>query len=132
MRETCEDNPLLADCPYSNMGTPTPAPVEPETIPDDEPQFIAAAQNVLSTNCGGCHGSALTEAQALGAINYIDDWDELIQAGLVEECSPGSSPIIGIMRSGEMPPAASGLNAVSDADISVVANAIELSCRYTY
>jgi mono/diheme cytochrome c family protein len=131
IRETCDDNPLLAGCPYANTGGTSPPPRTPrEPSSDIEPQYVAAARNVLDANCGACHGPELTELQASGAINYIDDWNQLIQAGLIEPCEPESSRIIEVMRTGEMPPARSGQNTVTDADVSVVVVAIELDCMY--
>jgi mono/diheme cytochrome c family protein len=132
VRETCDDNPLLAGCPSVNVGgTPLSPPEAPGPAPVYEPQFISLARNVLSANCGACHGATLTEAQASAAINYIDDWGQLIEAGLIDECSPESSRIIEVMRTGEMPPASWEFS-VSDADIDTVAGAIELACRYGY
>jgi mono/diheme cytochrome c family protein len=133
VRETCEDNPLLAGCPFASTGAATPPPsppATPEPIPDDEPQYITRARFILTAYCGGCHGASLTEAQALGGINYISDWEQLIEAGLIDLCSPESSRVVVVMRTGEMPPAASGLDAVSDADIHVVEEGIELDCKY--
>lgn len=137
MRETCEDNPLLAGCPYSNGGSssggplPPPPPDSPpnyEEYEDEEEFVIAAAENVLASYCGACHGSALTEAQASAAINYVDDWDELVEEGLVQRCWPERSRVIEVMRSGRMPPAESGLAVVPEAEINFVANAIEVDC----
>jgi hypothetical protein len=131
VRETCEDNPLLAGCPFASMGAATPPspPAKPGPMPEIEPQYITRAKFVLSAYCGGCHGAALTEAQALGGINYISDWEQLIEAGLIERCSPESSRIVEVMRTGEMPPPETGIDAVSDADINVVKDGIVLDCR---
>jgi len=133
VRETCEDNPLLAGCPSADTGgTSLPPPAAAEPVPANEPQPITRAQFVLLAYCGACHGAALTPAQAGGGINYINDWERLIEAGLIDLCSPESSRIVEVMRTGEMPPPASGLDPVSDADIAVVEAAIELDCRYDY
>jgi mono/diheme cytochrome c family protein len=129
IRETCEDNPLLAGCPYANTrGPATPSPGRAES-PREQPLYVAAARNVLVSRCGACHGAPLTAAQASAAINYIDDWNQLIAAGLIEKCSPQSSRVIEVMRSGEMPPSSSGVPAVPVAEIEVVAAAIELDCN---
>src|SRR5688572_18419146 len=83
-RETCEDNPLLADCPLPAddiNGDPLPPREDPAPTPSDEPNdgqsaedlARAAAENVLASRCGGCHGPALTPAQASAGMNYIDD-----------------------------------------------------------
>jgi mono/diheme cytochrome c family protein len=128
VRETCEDNPLLAGCSSADPGRNLPSPPEPEASSDEEPLYLAAARNVLASYCGACHGPALTASQASGGINYINDWDELIQAGLIQECSPGRSRIIEVIRREEMPPPGSGLPIVSNADLQVVVNAIEIDC----
>lgn len=132
VRETCEDNPLLAGCPFASTGgtSPSSPPVTPGPSPANEPQYITRAQNVLSAYCGGCHGDVLTEGQALGGINYINDWDRLIASGLITLCAPESSRVVEVMRTAEMPPLSSGIDPVSDADIAVVEEGIELDCRY--
>jgi mono/diheme cytochrome c family protein len=132
VRETCEDNPLLAGCPYAGTGSGSPPPDQPVEIPDpmetpEESLDIAIARNVLLTNCGACHGSALTKDQASGGINYIDIWSELIRAGLIATCSDNSR-IIRVMRRGDMPPPVSGLPAVPDVEIELVARAIDREC----
>ena len=127
MRETCADNPLLAGCPSASPAA-VPPPVEVEVEDEEEPQFGLSAENVLASHCGACHGPALTPAQASAGINYIDDWDRLIETGLIERCAPGRSPIVQVMRNGEMPPAGSGLSPVPDRDVEVVMEAIELDC----
>ena len=133
-RETCADNPLLAGCPYASTGgsssvSPAEPVAPPENSPDVVPQYLAAAaENVLASNCGGCHGGALTESQASATINYIDDWDRLIQTGLIVPCSPRRSRIIQVMRNGDEPPPASGVGPVTDSDIGVVIDAIEFGC----
>jgi hypothetical protein len=128
-RETCEDNPLLADCPYAGGGNPTSTPAQPVGVPtEDPPLYLAAAQNVLMVYCGACHGPPLTPDQASARINYINDWEQLIRVGLIEECSPERSRIVEVMRTGEMPPPNSGVPAVQEADANVVVQAIEIEC----
>ena len=135
VRETCEDNPLLAECPYASGGSNRPPPPdeppeeEPEPPEEEESLPVAAARNILVSYCGGCHGSPLTEEQASARINYIDDWNQLTEAGLIVECEPARSRIIEVMRTGEMPPPASRLPPVSEAEIGFVESAIELGCR---
>lgn len=70
----------------------------------------------------------MTEDQASDGINYIDDWEQLIRARLIDECSPESSRIVEIMRSREMPPPNSGVDPMTAADIDAVATAIDLDC----
>jgi hypothetical protein len=138
-RETCEDNPLLAGCALPvDICRDSPqnasCPPEPEPEPEPEPPVdqllgeVAAAQNVLVSHCGGCHGPALTPNQASASFNYVDDWDRLIDVGMIERCSPERSPIIERMRTGDMPPVNSGLPPVPEADINVVEVAINLDC----
>jgi hypothetical protein len=133
-RETCEDNPLLAGCALpvdicrdSPQSAGCSAP-EPEPPVDQLLYEVTAAQNVLLVYCGACHGPALTPNQASASFNYVNDWDRLIDVGLIERCSPERSPIIELMRTGDMPPAGSGLPPVSEADINVVEVAINLDC----
>lgn len=135
VRETCEDNPLLAGCPYASGGSNRPSP--PDEPPEEEPGPpeeeeslpVAAARNVLVSYCGACHSSVLTADQASARINYIDDWNQLIEAGLIVECQPERSRIIEVMRTGEMPPPVSGAPPVTEAEIGFVESAIEFGCR---
>ena len=136
-RETCQDNPLLAECPRpydycreNPQSSGCSSAPEPESSDVDGPFAIAAAQNVLSSYCGACHGPALTELQASAGINYIDDWSELIATGLIERCSPERSRIVVVMRTGRMPPPGSDRPPVSDADIGAVVDAIDFDCRF--
>jgi hypothetical protein len=133
-RETCADNPLLAECPRADdvcRDNPLSAGCAsaPEDVTPVEELRIAAAENVLATYCGACHGPALTENQASASINYINDWRQLIEVGLIEPCSPERSRIIRLMRAGDMPPAASGVPRVPDPDIDVVADTIDFGCN---
>jgi hypothetical protein len=134
-RETCADNPLLAECPQpydfcrdNPQGPDCPSAPEPDS-PENEPLAIVAATNILVSYCGACHGPGLSEAQASASINYIGDWSQLLQAGLIEECSPERSRVVLLMRTADMPPSGSGLPAVQDAAIDVVERAIELDCN---
>jgi len=136
--ERCEDNPLLVDCegelPATDIGgnplpprdDPGPAPGDD---PDDEPSAEdlarAAAENVLASNCGGCHGPALTQAQASAGMNYIDDIQKLADEGKLIPLNSAGSRIIERMREGSMPPSQSLQDKVSDADINIVAQFID-------
>jgi len=86
---------------------------------------LAIVENVLAANCGQCHGPALTPTQAQDGINYIDDLDKLVAAGLIVPLSSATSRVIVVMRDGSMPPPASGLPPVTEADIEVVASYID-------
>jgi hypothetical protein len=133
-RETCEDNPLLAECARDyrfcreDPGNPDCASAPESDLTDDEPQPVVYARNILSIHCGQCHGSGLTAGQASASINYIDDWSRLLRAGLIQKCSPERSPIIAVMRTGDMPPPDSLLSGVLDDDIEAVEDAIDLDC----
>jgi mono/diheme cytochrome c family protein len=134
-RETCEDNPLLAGCdlpPVDVNNDPIPSN-DPDPTPDpsvDEPGNAADlarenAENLLATNCGQCHGPALTPAAASAGMNYINDIDRLVTEGKIEPLNSAGSRIIERMREGSMPPVQSGLDRVSDNDINVIAQFID-------
>jgi mono/diheme cytochrome c family protein len=136
-RETCEDNPLLADCPLPPedvAGNPLPPRDDPGPAPGDDPGddgqsaedlARAAAENVLASRCGGCHGPALTPAQASAGMNYIDDMERLAEEGKIVPLNSAGSRVIERMRDGSMPPTQSQLDRVPDADINIVAQFID-------
>jgi len=135
-RETCEDNPLLADCPLPETDiNDNPIPDRPEpgpaqgADPDEEPSAEdlarAAAENVLASNCGQCHGPALTPAQASAGMNYIDDIQKLADEGKIIPLNSAGSRVIERMRDGSMPPTQSQLPKVGEADINIVAQFID-------
>ncbi len=133
VRETCADNPLLAGCLPASTGAGSPSrPMvddgEGEEPLEELPSYVHSAQNVLAAHCAACHGPALTPAQSSAGINYIDDWDRLIEVGLIERCAPARSRVVVLMRTGNMPPAMSGLLPVPEQDIAAVMEAIELDC----
>jgi len=122
--ETCDDNPLLAGC-----SAPT-APVQTNTRPPlpvgGEAELAkAAAENVLAANCGQCHGGQLTPQTAQAGMNYINDIDQLVETGKIVPLNSAGSRIIQRMVRGEMPPVASGLPRVTDADIDTVSQFID-------
>ena len=120
--ETCDDNPLLAGCQ-----APTPATTQRPPTPGgggDEAQLAkAAAENVLASNCGGCHGPALSEKQAQAGMNYIDDIDKLVETGKIVPLNAAGSRIVQRMVKGEMPPVTTG-KTVTEADINIVSEYI--------
>jgi mono/diheme cytochrome c family protein len=129
-REDCEDNNLLAECQEpedvaGGAGGPD-APVD-RPVDTNDPAELARAQaeNILASNCGGCHGQALTPAQASAGMNYIDDIDQLVETGKIQPLNSGASRIITRMVDGSMPPIQSGLPQVSDVDIDTVAQFID-------
>jgi mono/diheme cytochrome c family protein len=105
---------------------PSPPRRQPEQLESEIDLAKAATQNVLAANCGQCHGSSLTRAQAQDGINFIDDIDALVEAGLILPLNSAASRIIVVMRDGSMPPSASGLPPVTEADIATVAAFIDI------
>jgi mono/diheme cytochrome c family protein len=124
-RETCEDNALLAGCPPVDDGSGAPPVVDEPG--GDSPADLARAQaaNILESNCGQCHGPALSVDDAFAGMNYINDFDQLVENGKVQPLNSAGSRIIQRMRSGEMPPTGSGQDRVSDAEIDTVASYID-------
>jgi mono/diheme cytochrome c family protein len=138
-RETCDDNPLLAECagqlPDVDIdGNPIdrPEPPAPSGGDDgeDEPSSAedlarAAAENVLASNCGQCHGPALDQQDASAGMNYIDDIQKLADEGKIIPLNSAGSRVVQRMRDGSMPPQQSQLPKVPDADINIVAQFID-------
>jgi len=125
-RETCEDNALLAGCEPPGDGPDAP-PVDEPPVDSNNPVELARAQaaNILESNCGQCHGPALSPEDAFAGMNYINDFDQLVSNGKVQPLNSAGSRVIQRMRSGEMPPTSSGLDPVSDAEIDTVASFID-------
>jgi len=126
-------SPPVAAAPRPSQPVPMTAPEQPPSPPRPLPDPIveccglakAAAENVLLANCGQCHGPALTPAQAQDGINFIGDIDQLVVAGLIAPLSSATSRVVVVMRDGSMPPPSTGLPAVTEADIEVVAQYID-------
>jgi len=127
--ETCDQNPLLAKClPAADPSTPPVANRPPPGGGGGEAELAkAAAENVLASNCGQCHGPALTPQQALAGMNYINDIDQLVTTGKILPLNSAGSRVIQRMVRGEMPPSSSGLPAVTQNDIDTVAQYIDNS-----
>src|SRR6185436_7654324 len=108
-RETCADNALLVEC--ATTAAPTvdvgPAKSDPAALAK------AAAENILASNCGQCHGPALTVEDARAGMNYINDIDKLVQTGKIVPLDSANSRIVQRMIRGEMPPVSSGLPRVT-------------------
>jgi mono/diheme cytochrome c family protein len=129
--ETCEDNPLLAGCELPDedvRGNPI-EPQEPADDPADQgsPEELAraAAENILASNCGQCHGPALSEEDAEAGMNYINDMERLAAEGKLIPGNSAGSRIIQRMTDGSMPPVTSGRPRVTEADIDQVAQFID-------
>jgi mono/diheme cytochrome c family protein len=129
-------NPLNAECPSSpaasNAGTEVSAGAANNAgaAPKKEPASQAdldkaTAENILKSNCGYCHGPALTQLQAKAGMNYIDDIDKLVETGRILPLDSANSRLIQRMVRGEMPPPGSGYPLVSKADIDLVAAYID-------
>jgi len=125
--ETCDENPLLAKCQSTGGAVTQPGTAGPAAPPlsDEAALAKAAAENVLASNCGQCHGPALTPQQAQAGMNYIDDIDQLVSTGKIIPLNSAGSRIIQRMVRGEMPPVSSGRPQVTEADINTVAQYID-------
>ncbi|HKO93022.1 MAG TPA: hypothetical protein VJU61_17825, partial [Polyangiaceae bacterium] len=125
--ETCDQNPLLAKCqtpaaPVTGGGNPGGGN---GGLSDEAALAKAAAENVLASNCGQCHGGQLTPQTALAGMNYIDDIDQLVTTGKIVPLNSAGSRIVQRMVRGEMPPVSSGQPAVTEADITTVSQYID-------
>jgi mono/diheme cytochrome c family protein len=119
-------NPLIVAAECNNVQTPTPTPGPAPSVGDSAYDIaLEAAQNVLATNCGGCHGGQLTPETAEAGMNYIDDIDQLVATGKIIPLDSAGSRIIQRMQAGEMPPVRSGRPPVTQADINIVAQFID-------
>lgn len=76
------------------------------------------------TNCGQCHGP-LAPATNSGGINFIDDLDQLVEAGLIVPLSSASSRIVIAMQDGSMPPPGTYPYPVTGADLDTVIQYID-------
>jgi hypothetical protein len=83
----------------------------------------AAAENVLASRCGYCHGPALKD-QAEAGMNYIDDIDQLVEKGKILPLNAAGSPLVQKMVRGLMPPPGSGYPLPTAAEIDVVVSYI--------
>jgi hypothetical protein len=108
---------------------PALAPVSP---PDDADRrqdsecscLTAGVENVLTANCGQCHGPGAPVADS-GGITFINDLDRLIAAGLLVPLNSAASPIVIAMVNGSMPPPGTGLPPATDADIAIVTSYLD-------
>jgi len=125
--ETCDQNPLLAKCaPVTPPGVVTPPAANDDDDLSDEARLAkAAAENVLASNCGQCHGGQLTPQTAQAGMNYINDIDQLVSTGKIIPLNSAGSRIVQRMVNGQMPPISSGLPQVTEADITTVSQYID-------
>jgi serine/threonine-protein kinase len=120
--ETCDQNPLLAQCLTPAVpANPTPVTGRPTTGSEAD-LAKAAAENVLASNCGQCHGPG---GPALAGMNYINDIDQLVTTGKIVPLNSAGSRVVQRMVRGEMPPPQSNLPAVTKNDIDTVAQYID-------
>lgn len=129
-RDTCEDNPLLAECDTAPDETPVEeAPEDPTAPPEDSTSELelarASAENVLRVNCGQCHGPQLNAASARAGMNFIDDMDELVNQGKVIPLDSANSPVVSRMTEGSMPPLGNEGPRPSERDINLVAEFVD-------
>ena len=129
-RDTCEDNPLLAECDTNPDETPVEqAPDDSANPPVDSTSELelarAAAENVLRVNCGQCHGPQLTAAAARAGMNFIDDIDELVNQGKLVPLDSAGSPVVRRMREGSMPPLGNDGPRPSEREIEQVAEFVD-------
>jgi mono/diheme cytochrome c family protein len=120
--ETCDQNPLLAQC-LTPAVPANPPPVTGRPTTGSEADLAkAAAENVLASNCGQCHGPG---GPALAGMNYINDIDQLVTTGKIVPLNSAGSRVVQRMVRGEMPPPQSNLPAVTKNDIDTVAQYID-------
>ncbi len=133
--DPCE-NPLNVSCPNN---APPPEDEPGETLPSDgttpsnsgtepasqEELDKTAAENVLSANCGFCHGPALTQQQAKAGMNFINDINRLVDTGRIIPMNSAGSRVIQYMQNGTMPPPGSGYPTVKESEIAIVSAYID-------
>lgn len=84
---------------------------------DDGPG-IAAATRLFAAKCAECHGSHLAEPK--GDIGFILDVPRLIEEHLVVPGKPDASDVFTEIVKGKMPPADSGVEAVTAAELAAL------------
>jgi len=120
---------------------PAPAAAARQTPPPSPPQgsgsgdtgtetnlgdrAVDGVENILSSNCGSCHGPAAPVAGSAG-IRFIDDVDQLVAAGLILPLNSVLSPIIRVsVQGGSMPPPSSGVPQISEPDLDFIVRYID-------
>ena len=79
---------------------------------------------VLRIYCGSCHSSTAPVAGS-GGIRFIDDFDQIVAAGLIVPLNSAASRIVQVVVLGSMPPPSSGLPRVSEADLQTIIYVID-------
>jgi len=89
---------------------PVPEPVPPKTYAEhlaDVPGGASEQETLealLDDYCGDCHGSDYDGFSERVGMNYVDDIDRLIEAGMIIPGDPADSKLVLRMVRGEMPP----------------------------
>jgi len=133
IEETCDENPLLAQCPQ-----PAPTPAPPAVQPPPAPMQVATSsvarvQAVLSNSCGYCHGG-YPSAERCGTCDgmyNVENVRRLIQSGHILPCHWEDSRLFQRIADGSMPPAGSPQNYVAtleDEDVQLVGDFVNGMC----
>ncbi|HKO93011.1 MAG TPA: hypothetical protein VJU61_17770 [Polyangiaceae bacterium] len=112
---SCSGRPELGWC--QSEAAPEPRDARAELV-------RAAALDVLAYRCSECHLS-LHARQTLAEPTSIDDLDALVASGHILPLNSSLSPLYQRSASGEMPPPGSGLPALDQAELDVLASLID-------
>jgi hypothetical protein len=140
--ETCEENPLLAQCPRSSSGGVPSLPEE--TCADnpllagcsplprlDDPSLspVERAEAVLDARCGSCHGDPNVLSCGLCDGMYdIGDMRKMISTGKIIPCRWTESLIYQRISRREMPPRSTNLAAPTREELAIVGTAVDGLC----
>lgn len=127
--------PSSASASASTPTRPTaPAAATPEAPSSSAPEVPVLesswstqedlVENILSANCGSCHGPD-APVEGSGGIRFIDDVDRLVAAGLIVPLNALVSPVVRVSAQGSMPPPGSGLFPMSNPDLGVIISFID-------
>ncbi len=87
-----------------------------------------AASDRLLHYCGDCHGTQ-AGAERLGTFGQINNLERMTDAGLLVRCSAERSRLVETLRAGTMPPADFQGPRMEDAEIDLLALALDDQCR---
>lgn len=103
--------PPLDTTPGTAEPPPTQeAPAAVDEVPVEEPESSATEPRlrpdiILGRLCGSCHGEeAIRSGNVQAGIDYIEDLDRLVDAGLIIALRSDDSLLVQMMDAGEMPP----------------------------